>query len=264
MEKTLLYFAPHQDDELLSMGIDIACRVRQGYDVHVILCADGSKSAVRGVLGNGKTCKKHPGTHDYPLDTVEFIRARDREFTDSCLALGVPKDHIHIPEDREVDGSVGTPGVEKIMLRYLETLGSNALICTFSPNNGDQQHRDHKAVGQAAENLLKQGKVRRIRLLVEPYHYPQIQNRDDCLPVAPYEIRADREISRRLEQAIGAYRLWDPEHGRYAVGYHSMTTEFERLLEEKTVRWFYRYDAKRATVWEKLAWRHRKWLRDRH
>ena len=50
----VLYFAPHQDDELLTMGLDICESVKKRMDVHVILCADGSKSGVRNVLKNGK------------------------------------------------------------------------------------------------------------------------------------------------------------------------------------------------------------------
>lgn len=264
MEKTLLYFAPHQDDELLTMGIDIARRVKQGYDVHVILCADGSKSAVRGTLGNGKTCKKHPGTHDYDLSPEAFIHARDREFTDSCLALGVAPDHIHIPADREVDGQVRTSAVEKMMLRYLEQLGKYALICTISPGNGAKQHRDHKAVGRAAENLLKQGKVRRIRLFIEPYHYEQTRQAPRMVPVEPYADQAHGEICQRIRQAVGAYQLWNPEQERYAVGYHSVTTEFDQFLSEKTARWFYKYGTDSATHLEKLRWQHRKWRKLAH
>lgn len=264
MEKTLLYFAPHQDDELLTMGIDIARRVKQGYDVHVILCADGSKSAVRGTLGNGKTCKKHPGTHDYDLSPEAFIHARDREFTDSCLALGVAHDHIHIPVDREVDGQVRTSAVEKMMLHFLEKLGKDALICTISPGNGPRQHRDHKAVGRAAENLLKQGKVGRTRLFVEPYHYEEIRQAPRMVPVAPYEDRARGEVAWRIRSAIGAYQHWDPENGRYAIGYHSVTTEFDQFLAERTARWFYKYAPDSATALEKLAWQYRKWRKLAH
>ena len=35
-QKTMLYFAPHQDDELLTMGIDICNSVFKKWDVHVI------------------------------------------------------------------------------------------------------------------------------------------------------------------------------------------------------------------------------------
>ncbi len=48
--KTVLYFSPHQDDELLSMGIGICNSVSRGMDVHIILCTDGSKCPVRTKL----------------------------------------------------------------------------------------------------------------------------------------------------------------------------------------------------------------------
>ena len=57
----IIYFAPHQDDELLSMGVDICNSIKKGKDVHVVLCTDGSSSGVKNILKNGKTCKKHSG-----------------------------------------------------------------------------------------------------------------------------------------------------------------------------------------------------------
>ena len=36
--ETVFYFCPHQDDELLSMGIDISYSVLQNKNVHIVLC----------------------------------------------------------------------------------------------------------------------------------------------------------------------------------------------------------------------------------
>lgn len=55
-QKTVLYFSPHQDDEILSMGIAICNSVRNGQNVHVVLCTDGSKCKVRIQMSDGKAC----------------------------------------------------------------------------------------------------------------------------------------------------------------------------------------------------------------
>lgn len=258
-KKTVLYFAPHQDDELLTMGLDICASVKRNMDVHVILCADGSRSGVLRVLNNGKSCGKHEGVHCYDLTTEEFVQARDREFIDSCFAMGVPRENIHIPENRAVDGSVSVKEAEDIMLHYLELLGRDAMVCTISPNNGTAQHRDHKAVGKAAENLLNKGIVRQVKAFIEPYHFAQICDNARLIPVDPYIEEASSDAAKKLEKAIGAYSRWAPEQGRYAVGYHSVTTEFNDFLKNKKAYWFLKQNANTMTRLDRLTWRHRKW-----
>lgn len=257
--KTKIYFAPHQDDELLSMGVDVCASVLAGDDVHVVLCSDGSKSGVRRTLCNGKTCAKHEGKHTFELSTPEFIQARDREFTDSCLALGVPRENIHIHEKREVDGSFVTKNGEAIIRHYLEKLGKDALVCTISPSNGAAQHRDHKALGKAADNLVMSGVISAARFFVEPYHYHQIAENPRAIPVLPEIQKASPKVAQRIRNAIAAYSLWNPTEGRYAVGYHSVTTEFDDFLKEMTARSFVKYSPKHMSRLRRLEQQHQKW-----
>lgn len=252
-KRTMLYFAPHQDDELLSMGIDICRSLKHGDDVHVILCSDGSKSYVRGLLGNGKNCKKHEGIHCYPLTTEEFVAARDREFRDSCHSLGVPEENIHIPQIRAIDGSVDVAFAENLMLGYLKKAGTDAIICTISPNNGPSQHRDHKALGYAAVNLMEKGAVHQVRLFIEPYHYAEIADDPRYTPAAPQALTAQTEVAEKIRNAIGAYSLWNPEQKRYAVGYHSVTTQFDDFLKELTCRYFDKQNPKKVTLLKLLG-----------
>lgn len=263
-KKTVLYFAPHQDDELLTMGLDICRSVAKKWDVHVILCADGSKSYVRGLLNDGKSCSKHEGEHCYQLSVEEFIAARDREFVGSCMALGVPRENIHIPEKRAVDGSVTVEEAEAIMLHYLEKLGKDAYVCTINSGNGDNQHRDHKAVGKAAENLLNRGVIREVKSFVEPYLYHKIIANSWILPVDPYVEQATEAESEKLKNAIGSYSLWDPQQQRYAVGYHSVTTEFNDFMKERKAYWMRRQRAKDMTRLDRMTWRHRQWRKFYH
>jgi len=251
-KKTMLYFAPHQDDELLSMGIHICNSVKNRHDVHVILCSDGSKSAVRNTLKNGKACSKHEGTHDYELSVEEFIRARDKEFTDSCLALGVKRENIHIPTDRAVDGSVETAHVENLMRRYLESFGNDAVVCTLSPNNGTAQHRDHKAVGFAAEHLLNQGIVNEAYFFIEPYHIAQIVDNAEDIPQDSAILRASQDVEKHIRKAIDAYSYWNPDEGRFACGYHSVTNEFNDFLREKKCYYYSKCNEQIMTYWQRM------------
>ena len=258
-KNTILYFSPHQDDELLTLGIHMAKAARKVHNVHVILCSDGSKSGVRKILNNGKTCKKHKGEHVYDLSTDQFINTRDREFTDSCLALGVKAENIHIPANRGIDGSLDTETCKAIILEHLDKLGRDSLVCTISPDNGPNQHRDHKALGRAAVELYDAEVIKELRLFVEPYCYADTVENPRWIPVAPTVQKAGPFLKGRINKAIAAYSLWAPEQERYAVGYHSVKNEFNDFLKEKTCYSFLKKREKHMDRWERYAQRHRKW-----
>lgn len=259
--KTALYFVPHQDDELLTMGIDICNSIAKGWNVHVILCTDGSRSRIRHRLNDKKSCSNHAGTHCHALGIPEFIHARDLEFIASCQALGVPRDHIHIPKNRAVDGCVRQKDIEDIFLYYLDQFDSDVLVCAIASNNGSGQHSDHKILGTVAETLLTQGKIKKLRAFIEPYQWRKIRDNARGIPVAPYTVTAFGRNAQKIVQAVDAYSLWAPESGRYAVGLHSVTTEFQDFLKEKRNYWYYKQLSTQMNRFERIAWRHRKWLK---
>lgn len=259
--KTFLYFAPHQDDELLTLGIDIINSLQTKAQVHVILCTDGSKSNVKKTLNNGKSCCKHEGLHQYDLSADAFVQARDREFTDSCRALGLADTNIHIHPNRSIDGSLSVEAAEKIIQSYVDQYGKDAIVCTIGPDNGPAQHRDHKALGKAAENLLKKGSFQELRLFIEPYHCEKVLNNPRLLPLFPYVQKASPLAEERLNQAIRSYSYWNPQEQRYAVGYHSVTTEFNDFLKEMTSHFYVKKAWSSMTFTDKLRHRYRRWLK---
>lgn len=257
--KTMIYFAPHQDDELLTMGVDILASLRQHHDVHVVLCTDGSKSGVKKVLHNGKGCTKHEGLHNYDLTEEEFIQARDREFRDSCLALGIKSYNIHIPGKRSVDGSLTAGEAQRIIKNFLAICGRSAIVCTTAPTNGPSQHPDHSALGWAANSLLNQGIIREVRFFVEPYHFSQIVENPRMIPVEPTIKKASPQAQEKIKKAISAYSYWNPSEGRYAVGYHSVSTEFDDCLKDPVSYYYTRWNEKSMTRLERLNFQHKKW-----
>ena len=257
--KSILYFAPHQDDELLSMGIHICSSVRKKLDVHVILCSDGSKSIVRNILKNRKTCSKHEGMHQYDLTIEEFIQARDREFIDSCLALGVKRENIHIPINRNVDGFVNTTQIENLMTHFVALYGKDSVICTLSPTNGTSQHQDHKALGLAAERLLNRGVVGEVNFFIEPYHFTQIVDNARLIPIEPTIKPASVNDKMHIKKAIDAYSYWNPDEQRYACGYHSVTTEFNDFFREPKCYYYTKYSPVTINSRQQLDWNHKKW-----
>lgn len=226
----MLYLVPHQDDELLTLGVD-ACRIISAgtHEVHAALLCDGSKSQIRQALRNGKTCPHHPGTHQYSLEIPEFVAARDREFRASCEAIGYRPENIHILPNRAIDCGLGVEFAETAITELLSRYPKQTTVCTISPFGGDAQHRDHATLGQAALNLYRKGIIRELRFFVEPYCVDSCRNAYPNLSLNV--IPANEEEKQRLEQSVGAYSLWAPDQGRYAIGFHSVTKAFREFIE---------------------------------
>ena len=233
-KKTILYFSPHQDDELLSMGVDICNSINEGHDVHVILCTDGSKCTVRHELANGKECDKCPGTHTYHLTEEDLTTARDEEFRESCRALGVEDGNVHILKKRFTDRELTVCNSKKTILHYLNVMGPDCVVCTLNPNlDNNKQHRDHKGLGYAAAELFNEGFIHELRLFTEPYFSEFFQQRIDFIRggIRTAVNTATDLAQERIQKAAEAYSRWEPGVGRYAVGYHDIAKAFDALVK---------------------------------
>ena len=228
--KTVLYFVPHQDDELLTFGIDIANSVKDGCDVHVIVCTDGSSSNVRLRLGNREFCTQCNEQHVFDLTKEDFTATRDREFFGSCAALGVKKENIHFADERIVDGNITLDGAKDIIKTFVDRIDADSTVCTIYPNDPKEQHRDHRTLGLAAAELYKEGAVKHLVLMEEPYVAVAVDHADGEEPKIFY---APDDIAQQIEKAVSEYFLWDPKNKRYAVGFHSVPNEMEQLKTEK-------------------------------
>lgn len=219
---TILYFVPHQDDELLTMGIDICAEAQKGNDVHVVLCTDGSKSCVRSQLNNRQKCSMHSDHHHYNLSEQDFISARDAEFIASCRILGVMPENIHILPQRAVDGTLNVDFAEKIIMQYLQQYGADATVASIYFANGKNQHQDHKNLGLAVYHLWQMGLIRQVKFFREPYCIAEKNIKFTAKSASP-------EIALRVCYASYSYGYWNPDANRYAIGYHSVPQDFENL-----------------------------------
>lgn len=252
--ETVVYFVPHQDDDVLTFGISRAHDLARGLDVHVVLCTDGSQCPSRLVLGDGETeCVRirqgkrrwgHPGAHVHDLTEEEFVDARDTEFLLSNLAAGVRPGNVHIDFLRAVDGSLSVEDAVGIMRRFLDRF-PGAQVRTCSPISAAHQHRDHKALGVAAENLFEEGSITDLRLFVEPYlhryfsaDHPDIELREDVL---------DPSMADTFMASLNEYRTWNPGKKRFAAGWHSAWQVFPEDILVHTGRSYAYSSAVRST-----------------
>ena len=234
----ILYFAPHQDDELLTMGVDISktCLL-PNKEVHVVLCTDGSNSPARYRLYSCKVCPIHNKIHNYPLSKEEFVQARDREFISSCKALGVLPENIHIYEKRAVDGYLSVEHAKEIIKYYVSIYGKDVEVRTFAPFKfGSYQHADHYNLALAAKTLLKEKIFFEAKFFIETYHIPKGLKK--IIIGLFYNITKEdvsEQIKEKIEKAIQqSYAYWNPEEKRYSVGYHCVGKMFEYYRKEIT------------------------------
>lgn len=232
-----LFFVAHQDDELLTFGGPIISSLASGCETHVICCSQGERSSVRLVLGNGRTCPWHDDEHSYTLNERAFTLARDSEFFDSCLALGVPRHAIGLLHKRFSDGMLSPWDAAEVMASYLDEY-PGATIYTHTPLGGADQHRDHQALGIAALMLQLAGKAD-VRYFIDPYFVDGLAADDDAAPVVALDAAELEGAVDCLHAAAASYRLWDPASKRYAIGYHSVP-DFYAALEKSQV--YYRHD----------------------
>lgn len=221
----LFCFAPHQDDELTNLGPVICRAFSLGYQVHVVLCTDGGASSVRRMLCRGDGCRWHEGQHGYALSAAQFVAARDLEFTESCLALGVPAENIRISPLRGADGSLSRSQAVGIMQQAMEGFSpAQCCVAVIAPMEGNRQNPDHTAVGMAAKDLFRAGAFAELRLMEEFIYLLQDLSGFSVIEPTPEE-------TEKLKKAAACYRRWAPSQGRYAVGYHSVADEFDAFLE---------------------------------
>lgn len=233
-DRVVLLFSPHQDDELLTLGAYAQHVMSKGADAHVILCSDGAKSCVRQILEDGHSCDKHDGSHDYCLGEAAFSDARDREYLASCQATGYRPSRIHFASRRAADGSLSKEEAFEIIQRYLDIF-PGAEVCTISPFVGESQHRDHRHLGEAAVELWRKGRIRHLNLFVEPYCLEAFRSENPDVELSC--VAADGSDKAGLTSAVSQYCFWDPDVGRYAIGYHSVTGEFDAFMKEPASYW---------------------------
>ncbi|MCQ6278656.1 cell wall-binding repeat-containing protein [Bacillus sp. EB600] len=203
--KPVIFYSPHADDELLAAGAGIDFYLNKGFDVHVVLMTDGEASDVYKKLQS-----IYP---DMTLD--EFGEARVREFKDAVSRLGVKDSNIHIYN--YPDSGLTVENVKSVILEFENKFpGAEHRALSF-----EETHSDHLATGIALNDLYWSGKVKNARFYISPYLQNQI-NGFYLKPISP----------GNLLDALYAYKLYNPDEGRYSIGYLSVPELFNTVENE--------------------------------
>ena len=238
-----VFLVPHQDDELYTYGLAIRSRIAAGQNLCTILVADGGACEARGILNDGGSCECLGDSHAYELSVDEFVEARDREYVESCQLLGLPEGNIHFAEHRLPDVQVTEQGSAAIILKVLLSYPF-ATICAHAPRFevsmdpserclSSAPHHDHCMIGRAVERLIAEGVLYSAEFFIEFYDIERFKRENKDIFLLEREV--SNEEVRGVQAALAAYKKWDPESGRFAVGWHSGAEYFEWAEENNVI-----------------------------
>lgn len=206
---TVLWFAPHQDDETLTMGVGIRHHLEAGHDCHVILCTDGSASGVRTQLG---------------LSVDEFVAARVDEMIRAARKLGVPLANIRASTLMAQDGKL-TAGVAGAIVDEALAMFPGALLKGTTDLAPASRHPDHVAIGQA---LRARAGSHDVRMYVEGYLLSAVKAAAPAVKITTERCTSTGAVLR----ACAEYDLRDTVARMYGIGYRSVADEFDALTAD--------------------------------
>lgn len=253
---TSLYVIPHQDDELFTFGVDIIKRIHKGERVALLLVVDGAKCWVKDMLTDGESCEIEDGIHDvhnFKLSEQDFVASRDKEFSDCCERLGVKREDIYYADPRLPDMGFSVEEGKHAILTLISKKQFDRVCvhaprqeCSFDPqvrNISMPPHVDHCFLGQACQELLNEGAIKNLEYCIEFYDVDRFKT--DNSKVKLNQIKPTCEELHIIQNAGKAYKKWNPDEGRYAIGWHCDKEMHEDSLKAPV---FTSYQAKRTNT----------------
>lgn len=236
MSRPVIFYAPHADDETLNMGITIAEHVAAGRDTHVVLLTygrvTGALDMINGITNSGYWKLTHdPAFEGYsPLTKTDLEQARIREFRHACACLGVPQSNLHIEylDDPTTGGESITKAEAKAVMQNYIAAYPTADHFTLSYHD---IHPDHDSCGEALLELYNANEIDyNVRFLISMATRTNYESKGKTIP-GWKDTPTNSTITNRLINACRCYAAWAPTVGSYAIGYHSVASQFDKLLQ---------------------------------
>jgi LmbE family N-acetylglucosaminyl deacetylase len=154
MNKRVIVFAPHPDDETFGCGGTIAKKISEGYEVFVVVLTDG-RYAFSRVLN----VESNPSPEE-----VKCIRRE--EVTQAMNALGLPTDNLSFLEFE--DGKLKAHEKE-VKEKIFEMLEKFPPFEVYYPMERDG-HPDHQAANRILRSCLNECGLKPIRYQYSVFH----------------------------------------------------------------------------------------------
>lgn len=210
-----VFFVPHPDDEALGMAGAIAEHIAAGRDVFLELMTHGEGTGVIRTLRNGGAHGWHAGTHSFTLSPSEIGDARLSEFFDSAMALGVRGVHVSDFGDGDLTQEEVDSRIDFWLSLDLDGLSLKGTVEEPRTATDSRPNPDHAIVWRA---LLASGHTD-----VRGY---QVYRYSSGTAGRARDVRIEAWCDTK-RAALDAYKVWAPNEGRYAIGYHSVSDLFE-------------------------------------
>ncbi|QFT90679.1 GlcNAc-PI de-N-acetylase [Bacillus sp. THAF10] len=204
-----VFYVPHADDEVLSMGPAIVKAIDESKNIHIILLSEGKASKA---IHNINKRLDEEGIDS--LNTAEFGQARVQEFKDAVQALGVKESSITILD--LPDGKITKEDINELMMRK-EKEHHHVIHHVMSDLD---PHSDHAATGEALRQLLHD------KVVEHGKFYLPIQEHDK-LPYQDSAKASSKQERQRVLKALDAYGVWEPENKNYSIGQISVPKYFQ-------------------------------------
>jgi hypothetical protein len=218
-----IFFIPHQDDETLSMGVAITQHLDADREVIAVLYTDGAGSVAQKIL-NGEVGSSwwggthNPATEGYNhVDNQKFSEARNNELKSALLQLGVKPENIHI-RNLTSDGTLTLDEVKTLVLEYAQKYPGSSYKA-MSHHDGSLSH---SLSGQALVDLYNQKAITDVRLYVSRNDWNTVK--------VGSTVTANTSQAFRVKKAAFVYQAWNPAVGAFAIGYHSVSPQFNSML----------------------------------
>jgi LmbE family N-acetylglucosaminyl deacetylase len=173
----IVVFAPHPDDETLACGGTIMRRIREGYDVHIIVMTDGRHSH-NLVLG-----LQEPST-----ETIAKVRTA--EFSEATRVLGVdPKNLVLL----EFEDNRLSQHMTEAKARTVQILQRIRPVEVYVPYREDS-NEDHRATYEIVRSSFDE-----TNLLTKMYEYPVWNRNPPHSGLKVIVVDVHNELARKTE-----------------------------------------------------------------
>lgn len=231
-----VFLLPHQDDEIFLAG-SIKQHVVAGRNVHVVMVTDGGSTRAKDKINTRLRLEGRS-----PLSRTQLIEARNNEFMASMISLGVNKSNIHFANKEigpyYIDGKLTKYKAREVIDYYYNKLGNGSyktVSAGIGSPNSNYSHNDHKALFLALRETSKIGDQR----FYNDKEIPGVTVQEN-ITYFKWNYKTYNLLTYK-KTALENYFLYNPNIGRYSVGYFSVS-EMLRFWQNHRYEYYIKKD----------------------
>jgi len=207
-----------------------------GRPVFIVLLTNGVNHRLQDIINGKVKCNWHNTFHNFNLTLDQVSWARKVEFVAAAIQLGV--DSIFIAENgsgiddvlahSEITYQKFVEKVANVIRQYEKRFpgSSHRMTGRFDVSNNRVQP-SHKACWDAA-NILQNEGIKDFRFY-RIYEYYKPANKRS----AQFTLCLSQKWLEAKFNALSQYKLFNPEAGRYGLGYHSVQLLIDQALNSR-------------------------------